>query len=163
MNRKAGVLAGAVITALLAGGCSTRTGSASASHLTPTATATPATTATATTTGITAAISNWAVTGGQSQLAAIRDDLAGITDDASHKDLSALATDGVSLRKDALTALAHPYPGDSLDYQLAMGYLATAGTDLLLGDITGANTAIDSASGYLSEVVAAMNAEGGAA
>jgi len=158
MNSKAGATAGVtILVALAASGCLHRSGppagdSGSTAPARPAATSSPGTPETGT--------GQWVSSGGLSLLSAVETDTAKIGADAGNHDLAALTADGPVLRADALSALARPYPGDTADYQLAMGYLAKAGTDLSLGDVAGATTAMDSASAYLAQVQATMNAQG---
>jgi hypothetical protein len=124
---------------------------------TVTATAAPATTAPtapATTPSVNYAMAAWCASDGYTDLQATETDTTTMGTDAENDDLLAVEADGSQLATDADTAISNPPPvthAQQVNYVMAMGALAFAGSDAAAGDITSATTAITTATGYLNK------------
>lgn len=105
----------------------------------------------------TTATAAWTTNGGRDLMNQVSADLDAIAADAAAQVVTSLPDDGAQLALDATAAGADPMPCDPADYTTAMRSLTVAGTQLELGNVTQANTAIFAADTPLRKAISIYN------
>ena len=100
------------------------------------------------------AMDTWCAGTGDADLQAVEADDGQLATDAGNSDLLAVEADGGQLATDADAAIGNPPPvthAQQINYVMAMGAAAFAGSDAAAGDITSATTALTTAAGYANK------------